>query len=194
MERFWRTLRDGCLDFLGSVSSLHDVNVRLCAFLDEHYHSAPHASLMGRSPGAAYGASTRTYTPADEDRIRTAFTARSRRRIRRDSTVGVNGIDFEVDQGFLAGRTVTVARCLLDQPPVAWVEHQQKRYALNPVDPKANARRRRKKKTPTNDGDEPTAAVAFEPSNALLDKTLGRKPAHSDGRSNRQKNTEQSRA
>jgi len=24
MERFWRTLREGCLDFLGSVSSLHD--------------------------------------------------------------------------------------------------------------------------------------------------------------------------
>lgn len=29
MERFWRTARESCIDFLGSVSSLHDINVRL---------------------------------------------------------------------------------------------------------------------------------------------------------------------
>ena len=56
MERFWRTLREGCLDHLGSLTSLHDVEVRLCAFLDEHYHRAPHASLMGRAPGAVFAA------------------------------------------------------------------------------------------------------------------------------------------
>ena len=41
MERFWRTLREGCLDHLGTMASLHDVEVRLYAFLDEHYHRAP---------------------------------------------------------------------------------------------------------------------------------------------------------
>lgn len=42
MERFWRTLRQGCLDHLPQLSSLHDLNVRLWAWLDEHYHQAAH--------------------------------------------------------------------------------------------------------------------------------------------------------
>ena len=54
-ERFWRTLREGCLDFVGSLTSLHDLNVRLWAWLDEHYHRAPHAGLVG----ATLAASTR---------------------------------------------------------------------------------------------------------------------------------------
>jgi len=49
MERFWRTLREGCLDHLGTPGSLHDVPVRLLVFLGKHYHVAPHASLMGKS-------------------------------------------------------------------------------------------------------------------------------------------------
>ncbi len=173
MERFWRTLRQGCLDYLGSVSSLHDVNVRLWAFLDEHYHRAPHASLMGRSPGDAYGATTRPFEPPDEARVRTAFTARNRRRIRRDSTIGVGGVDFQVDQSFLAGRVVTVAHCLLDHPPVPWVEHQEQRYPLRPVDPTANAKRRRPKPKA-----QQAPKTPFAPADALLDKALGRTHTH----------------
>ncbi len=179
MERFWRTLREGCLDFLGSVSSLHDVNIRLWAFLDEHYHQAPHASLMGKSPKQAYGASTRSFTPLDEAKVRAAFTARARRRIRRDSTLSVAGTDFEVDQGFLAGHVVTVAHCMLDKPPVPWVEHQGERYVIHPVDPKANARRKRNRPEP-----EPEP-VDFAPADVLLDKALGRKPAHTNTKDER---------
>jgi putative transposase len=54
MERFWRTCREGCLDFIDGHLSLHDVNVRLCAFVDSHYHRAPHAGLMGQTPLSAY--------------------------------------------------------------------------------------------------------------------------------------------
>jgi putative transposase len=50
MERFWRTLRENVLDHLGHQASLHDVQVRLLAFLDTHYHQSPHASLVGKSP------------------------------------------------------------------------------------------------------------------------------------------------
>ena len=52
MERFWRTLREGCLDFVGSLGSLHDLNVRLWTFIDQHYHCAPHGGLLGKSPAA----------------------------------------------------------------------------------------------------------------------------------------------
>ena len=35
MERFWRTLRDGLLNYLGDVASLAEINRRLQAFLDK---------------------------------------------------------------------------------------------------------------------------------------------------------------
>jgi transposase InsO family protein len=52
MERFWRTLREGCLDHLGEVASLHDVEVRMLAFLDRHYHVSPHARRARRGEAA----------------------------------------------------------------------------------------------------------------------------------------------
>jgi len=47
MERFWRTLREGCLDHLGRQTSLEALQRHLDAFLAEHYHRAPHAALLG---------------------------------------------------------------------------------------------------------------------------------------------------
>ena len=116
MERFWRTLREGALDFVGSLSTLHEVNVRLFAFVDEHYHRAPHAGLMGRTPAAVWDEAMAQQPPAplDEKRLREALTVRERRRVRRDTTVDVEGRTYELDQGFLAGRVITVAWCLLD--------------------------------------------------------------------------------
>jgi len=35
---------------MGEQSSLHDVQVRLLAFCGKHYHVAPHAGLMGKTP------------------------------------------------------------------------------------------------------------------------------------------------
>ena len=66
MERFWRTLRGGMLDHLGTASSLHDVQVRLLAFVDKHYHVAPHASLMGKSPAQVYETAPRDERPVTE--------------------------------------------------------------------------------------------------------------------------------
>ena len=50
MERLWRTLRMGCLDHLPTMSSIHDVHVRLLAFVDEHYHRASHAVCWAAPP------------------------------------------------------------------------------------------------------------------------------------------------
>ena len=58
MERFWRTLREACLDFLGGLSTLHEVQLRLLAFLDKHYHRSPHAGLMGRAPASVWPGET----------------------------------------------------------------------------------------------------------------------------------------
>jgi transposase InsO family protein len=174
MERFWRTLRQGCLDFLGSVTSLHDVNVRLWAFLDEHYHQASHAGLMGRAPGTVFAASEgeRREDPLTEDRLRQALTVREKRRVRRDTTVSVEGVDWELDQGFLAGRVVMVGHSLLDAADPPWIEHEGKRLVLHPVDPIQNARRRR----PPRRAEVPVRHVPFDPPSALLDRAVGRTP------------------
>lgn len=173
MERFWRTLRSGCLDFLGDAASLHDVNVRLWAFVDRVYHCRAHAGLMGRSPDVVFAQRQRPDQPVDEPALRDALTVRQRRRIRRDSTLSVDGQLFEVDAGFLAGRLATVGRCLLDRPAAPWIEHERRRHPLRLVDPKANAHRRREPLV-----EAPERKVPFDPATALLDRALGRAPAH----------------
>jgi transposase InsO family protein len=166
MERFWRTLREGCLATLGTQASLAAVQVRLDTWLAEHYHRAPHAALFGRTPGEVLAAGP----PPDrlaEQALADALTVRARRRVRRDSTVSVAGQTWETDQGWLAGRLVTVAHCLLEPPTPPWLEHEAKRFALHRVDPRANAHRTRPPRRP-RDTAAPTAPVAFDPHAALV--------------------------
>ena len=173
MERFWRTLRQGCLDHLGAMTTLHDVQARLLAFLDEHYHRAPHGGLFGKRPADVWAsASTRTI---GEPALVTAMTTRGRRRVRRDGTLDIDGTPWQLDQSFLAGALVTVA---IDTTGTAapFVEHDGRRYPLHPVDAVAAGKTRRKPH------DKPPAAkVAFDPPSALLDKLVGRAPRRSDG-------------
>ena len=174
MERFWRTLREGCLDHLGSVSSLHDVKVRLWAYLDAHYHIAPHASLMGKSPVAVFQSVPPAPDQLDEAKLREALTTRTRTRVRRDTTVTSGGKAYELDAGHLAGRLVTLCRCLVDLDEAPWVEVESRRFDLHPVDAVKNFRRKRplRKSAPAAKGEPPH----FDPAGALLDKAAGRKP------------------
>ena len=174
MERFWRTLREGCLDHLGSVSSLHDINVRLWAYLDAHYHIAPHASLMGKSPAAVFQSAPPAPDQLDEAKLREALTTRTRTRVRRDTTVSSGGKVYELDAGHLAGRLVTLCRCLVDLDESPWVEVESRRFDLHPVDAVKNSRRKRppRKSAPAAKGERPH----FDPAGALLDKATGRKP------------------
>jgi putative transposase len=169
MERFWRTLREGCLDFVGSLGSLHDLNVRLWAFIDEHYHRAPHAGLMGKSPASVYEETPRPIDVFDEGMLRKALTVQARRRVRRDSTLPMDGTDWQTDLHFLAGRVVTVSRCFVDASEPPWIEHEGKTHRLHPVDAKANAHKPRTQATLPARSD-----VKFDPPKALLNKTLGK--------------------
>jgi len=172
MERFWRTMREGCLDFTGAVSSLHDLNVRLYAFVDEHYHRAPHAGLMGKAPETVFSASPRPPDDFDEKKLRDALTVHVRRRVRGDCTIPMDGVDWETDLGFLARSLVTVSRCMVDPADPPWIEREGKRHVLIPVDPKKNATRAR---SPVCRDLPHEARTPFDPTAALLDKALGRK-------------------
>lgn len=169
MERFWRTLRGGCLDHLGAMTSLHDVQARLVAFLDEHYHRTPHGGLFGKTPSETWAsASTRA---VDEPTLQTALTTLTRRRVRKDGTLDVRGQSWQVDESFLAGAIVTVAVDLTGgAAPV--VEHDGRRYVLHPVDVVAAGKTRRKPPAP------PAPSVPFDPAGALLDRLTGRPPRH----------------
>jgi putative transposase len=170
MERFWRTLRAGCLDHLGAMTSLHDVQARLYAFLDAHYHDAPHGGLYGKSPTDLWaGVRLRT---VDEQRLAIALTTRARRRVRRDGTLDIDGTPWQLDQSFLAGALVTVAIDMTGTaPPV--VEHDGRRYTLRPVDAVAAGKTRRKPVAQASEKRTP-----FDPAGALLDQLVGRPPRH----------------
>ena len=177
MERFWRTLREQCLAHIGTATSLHDVNTRLWSWLDRHYHVTPHGSLMGKSPVEVFAqAKDRSHT-IDEAKLRDALTARVRRRVRRDTTISVDGKDWELDQGYLAGRLVIVARSFLDPNEAPWIEHDGKRFALHPVDARGNGHRKR---PPRKTEVEVTSRKPppFDPAGALLDRAAGRPPRH----------------
>lgn len=175
MERFWRTMRDGCLSVMGKQDSLHAVQVRLLTWLRERYHKAAHASLVGRSPAQAWA--QRELTTRTEDELIEALTVRANRRVRGDCTLSVGNVDWEVAEGFLAGRTLTVARTLAEPQRPPWIEHDDRVYALRPVDAVANGRqRKRKKPKPGLD------AVDFDPVAVLLDHAMGRLPRTRGGR------------
>lgn len=171
MERFWRTLRQGCLDHLGPMATLHDVQVRLLAFLDRRYHAGPHASLMGESPLTVYEREQpKDATLLSEASLASALTLRGTRRVRRDGTLEVGGVTWETTTGFLAGRNVVVGRGLLDPSSEPWIEHEEQRYALKRVDPVENGRKGRKAPTRACRGID----VPFDPPTAMLGAVLGK--------------------
>jgi putative transposase len=175
MERFWRSLREGCLDFIGSLSSLHELNVRIFAWIDEHYHRAPHGGLLGSSPASVYEATPRPVDAFDEAMLRKALTIHARRRVRRDSTLPMDGTDWETDLHFLAGRLVTVSRCMVEPNEPPWLEHEGRVHVLHPVNPKANGQKPRSKSC-LDQAHPARKPVRFDPPKALLDQTLGKKP------------------
>lgn len=179
MERFWRTLREGCLDHIGTPGSLHDVQVRLLSFLAKHYHDAPHASLMGKCPAEVYETAPRYDESVSDAALGAALTVHAKRRVRRDGTLEIGGVTFETRTGFLAGRVVVVGRSLLDPTSDPWIEHEGQRYLVGRVDAQENARR--KKDGPTPNRAQRGIDVPFDPAGALLDALVGRKSQHKNG-------------
>jgi transposase InsO family protein len=182
MERFWRTLRAGCLDYTNTCRSLHDVQVRLTAFLERHYHTAPHGGLRG---GAAprevfHREASSTRAPLTEAQLEDAFTVRESRTVSKDGVLSVGGMLWEVEPSFLDGHKVTVARSLLSTNRPPWIEVDDQTYAVRPLDPVANGleRRIRESKDP-----KLIDAIPFDPASALLRRLIGHTPHQEDSSS-----------
>lgn len=171
MERFWRTAQERCINHLGGLGSLHQVQARLLAFLDRHYLPVPHSSLLGRCPADVYGTDRVDADPVTDEELRVALTVRGLRRVRKDGTVAVGGVDWEVEDGYLAGRKVTIARSLHAPEDPPWIEHEDRTFALQRLDPVANGLRPRRMKKRARRGID---ALEFDPATAALDAHLGR--------------------
>jgi transposase InsO family protein len=165
MERFWRTLRDGLLNYLGDVTSLADLNRQLQAFLDKRYHVRPHSGLLGKSPAKVYAARNAAEGAIDEAALRLALTERTRRRVSNDNVISFDGVAYELDQGFLAGKNVVVAQCFVAPSEPPWVEHEGKRFVLRVLDSVKNARRKR---PPRIADAKPLRPTGFDPTKTLL--------------------------
>ncbi|MCG5054106.1 MAG: hypothetical protein KA712_14170 [Myxococcales bacterium] len=100
--------------------------------------------------------------------LKEVLIVRAPRRVRRDGTVSVAGTDFELTQGYLSGRTVTVARTLLDASEPPWVEHEDQRLALHVVNAQKNGKFPRPHR-PQRGID----ALPFDPAGALLAAATG---------------------
>jgi transposase InsO family protein len=173
MERFWGTLRRGCLDLLGQVASLHEVNVRLLSFVDQRYHHAAHGGLLGKTPKRVYeAADPRPPDSLTEQKLREAFTVRERRRVNGDSTLSIGGTLYELDRPFFAGRTVSIVRCLLPNGGPPAVEHEGTALQLHPVDPTKNATRHRQPLPAPTPKD---SQLRFDPAGTLLDQAVRRR-------------------
>jgi hypothetical protein len=162
MERFWRRMREQALSHIGQVASLEDVEQRLRNWLTRYYQDAPHAGLLGRAPASCFAEGEKVAVTAEQ--LRSALTVRTRRRVRRDTTVSIGGVVYEVPLGYLSGQLVTVATSLFDgTDPV--IELDGRRIPLRVVDPVANGNKPRPPRRPVPE--RPRAPVDFNPGRAL---------------------------
>ncbi len=175
IERFWRTLRAGCLDYVDDCRSLHEVQVRLTAFLERHYHRAAHGGLTGgAAPREVFAVEAPSTRPLlTEEKLEAAFTVRQSRRVSNDGVISVGGMLWEVQQSALDGHKVTVARSLITKNRPPWLEVDDEAYPLLPLDTVANGLERRVKvpKKP-----KLVDVVPFDPASALLHKLIGYVP------------------
>jgi putative transposase len=163
MERFWRRMREEALSHLGVVTSLAEAEQKLRYWLAEYYQGEPHAGILGRAPSAVFSEGEKAHLAEAE--LRAALTITTRRRVRRDSTVSVGSVDYEVPYGYLGGQVVTLATCLFDGTDPKLVL-DGKRIPLLPVDPIGNARRKRPPRLPGIP--RPERPVNFDPGCTLV--------------------------
>jgi transposase InsO family protein len=166
MERFWRTLRQRCTDFLPATATLQDVNAALLAFLDADYHRRPHASLMGRTPQRVFQDGIRALpaprTPAELAR---ALEVETTRVVKKDGTVQIGSRTWEVAGRYLAGKTLALWLDPFTGAPLR-ASYQDHPVSIGPCDKVANSRRPR-----IASEDEPDeCTVPFDPIAALLAK------------------------
>lgn len=175
MERFWRTARQRCINYLGNLNSIHDVQARLLAFVDTNYNGVPHSSLLARTPYDVYNTGRIDSEPVSTEEMRLALSATHRRRIRKDGTISVEGREWEVVEGFLAGRKLDVRYSVFDpdEPPV--VLYDGREFRTQAIDAVRNGHTVQKRHT------QERYSASINPADVALDSVLCRTKERNNG-------------
>jgi transposase InsO family protein len=164
LERWHRTFRDHFLSELdvSRLDDLDDLNARAWAWIEQVYHRRPHGGLDGQTPLERYQQDLPKIRLLGHKaaRLDDLFQHRVARKDRKDGTVSDQGRDFEVPLE-LAGKTVQ----LVVDPhaeTVLGVENAagQSLGRTTPLDPIANAYRRRRRPTPEETARSENAAIS----------------------------------
>lgn len=171
LERWHRTLRSQFLSELDldAQASIHDVNARLWAWLEEDYHRSPHAGIGGLTPVERYCQDLSRVRPLAElaARVDELFLHRHDRLVRKDATVSYEGRSFEVPFE-LTGKTVTLVvdphagKVLSIEAPDG-----SSLGCATPLDPRANCHRKRRPHAGIVSGCHPKQSLV----EALLEKS-----------------------
>lgn len=177
LERWHRTLRDQFLTELTAqkIYALDELNALLEAWIDQMYHSAPHAGLNGKSPITVWRDYIHLITPLGQfaHKLDEIFYHRIQRKVRKDGTISYHSQLFEVPYT-LAQKTVMI----VVEPHhgmALFVEDDQGRRIgeITPLDLKANRNYKRANSTvnePKSLGanDSSIAELALEQQHAQL--------------------------
>jgi len=143
IERFFRTVRSRCLEGLGKLSGLEELNRRFADWLEDDYHRRQHRGIDQRPLDRyldALGATERRLLTRDE--LDLVFYRTLTRKVRNDATVQIRRCLFEVPPEKI-GETIEI-RHPEDRPDELYlVEDGQLLVRLHPVDLVENAERPR---------------------------------------------------
>lgn len=141
IERFFRTVRDRFLSqYDGSELFLGDLNDAFQKWLREDYLFKKHSSIKLR-PIDRYKNSTEKYPlkRVSREELDELFMASFTREVRKDSTVSIDTIFYEVPNIYI-GMKVEIRYIQSNHPEYFLYENNKKICKLLPVDSKANAK------------------------------------------------------
>jgi transposase InsO family protein len=163
LERWHRTFRDHFLSELDSsrLNDLDDLNARVWAWIEQVYHRRHHGGLDGQTPLERYQQDLPNLRLLGQKaaRLDELFHHRVARKVRKDGTVSYQGRDFEVPYE-LSGKTVQLAVDPHTETVVGVEDAEGNSLgAATPLDTTANARRRRRRPDPNEDGSVASSPV-----------------------------------
>ena len=145
------------------MTSLAGLDQMLHVWLSRYDQTGPHAGIFGRAAAAVFAEGDQKVR-VNPDVLREAPMVRTQCLVRKDATLSIDGVQYEIVHGYLAGQMVTVATSLFDRA-APFVKADGRRVSLSIVNPVANSRRHRAPRHP--EGDRAARNVDFDPSRTL---------------------------
>ena len=141
IERFWRTVRERFLvDIKDKVLTLDELNEKLQKWLKDDYNFKKHSSIQVR-PIDRYKESTEKYPlkRISKEELDEYFMSKITRDVRKDATVRIGGIYYEVPASYIGMKDVEIKR-IQDENAYYLYEGSRRIVQLKPVDSRANAK------------------------------------------------------